>query len=190
MKPALYTVTHKATRNVLGVCSFEKQVLADQDARDALRERLVADKLPIAMSTHGPGIEVPGTDLAIDEIEIDFSAIDPIVGAPYLYHVKSSLTDPAKPGDGSPKTLELSSNSLFKVELQHTGSLTIELTNAPQPTADIFVVFEGEPPRHSQVTTPNKVVVVPVPPVTAGNYYGMLLVITDVPVSPLLVKAT
>src|SRR5690242_10713905 len=147
MPSALYAISHKATRSLLALCSFEKRDLVDSAAWDQLLASLVGARLPISISGGAP-IEIDASELGCDLVtNLSPLELEPVLADPYAYRVS---VDPAgavvQPGDGKEKALKSAGKYRVTAIALTAGteqSVTVTLKAAPLTNLTAQLLLEG-----------------------------------------------
>ena len=190
MPAALYTISHKETRHVLAIASFEKKTtLTDEDAWDDLRKTLVGeDKLTLPTFGTHKKLELATDQLAVDEVEADAATTKALYDDPYKYEI-AERPDSA-PGDGKPKTLNTPGNKATPSLSVTTNTLTVTLANPPTLPMPVWVVFEGEGPKFVTITAPSTTATFSIATPLAANPYLVLVLAMGAPAFVGLVTPT
>jgi hypothetical protein len=145
MSAAFYTISFKATSNVLAVCSFEKQAPADQAAWDKLRDALVGSKLPIRLATP-PMFEIAASLLAVDALSGTPDA--ELTTNPYLFQLSLASADPVVAGDGKDKLVKKAADNAYDSVAGDNGTktVTVKLLYPSTPDVPAWLLYEGQSP--------------------------------------------
>ncbi|HEX5062217.1 MAG TPA: hypothetical protein VFV99_22760 [Kofleriaceae bacterium] len=166
--------------------------MTKKEDADALLKKLIGDKLQIAIGDVGV-LEISATRVAADLIDAkqDFERV---VSNVYGYRLKLGGND--KPGDGNDKVVE-PAKSNFVTNIKFNGSpateVQVDLKEQEGPFGkDAFLVFEGLDPIKGKTTPNAKDAKFPLDPtlvLKSGEFYRMLFIKDDVPVSAAFLKA-
>src|SRR5512147_2925575 len=149
MPSALYTISFKATRGVVALCSCEKKNLVDPAAWEQFRTTLIGASLPISMSGSGAALEIAASELGCDLVR-DLPALElaSVLADPYRYCVSLDPAGPtpAQPGDGKEKVLAVAdTNAVTTIEVVAGAQPQVKVTLAREPPKGLttHLLFDG-----------------------------------------------
>lgn len=205
MPSGLYTISFKATRGVVALCSLDKKHLADQAAWDQLRTALVGARFPISMAGGGAPLEIAASRLGCDLVR-DLPALElaSVLADPYRYRVslEPAGPTPAEPGDGKEKILApADTNAVETIELIASAEPRVQVTLAREPPRGLtgYLLFEGQEPLAKPTEPASKdaagasnVLVFDLPlglTITAGTAYAVMVFLEGAPIEARKVTA-
>jgi hypothetical protein len=167
MPVAFHAISFRDTRTLLALASFEKQELIDDDARNKLRDSLVARELLIRVDTSAK-FTVASSYLALDVLSEPpprSSYTDPL-----SFKINLASTGEVVAGDGSEKIITKASlYAAVTVARATPGSLKITFNESLPASLPAFVVFRDQLPIKGEVKGSSPEAIFPIETGTVTN---------------------